>query len=197
MNNIQAIASTNSHSLATPHNPYVMDSKWCWMSSYQDGLRLFDISNPASPVEYGYFDTHPQHGLNDNFASYAYQGNWGAYPYLPSKVIIACDKQNGVFILEGDNYYRNTVVGIHEQKDSKSSFSVYPNPAKEIIDFRCSMLNEPTELTISNTLGEIITKQIISTQNSSFNVQNYTRGIYFITLSNKYFTETQKIIIQP
>lgn len=196
LNNIQAMSSANSNSLATPHNPYVMDNKWCWISAYQDGVRLFDISNPSSPVEYGYFDTQPQHGVNDNFSTSAYRGNWGAYPYLPSKIIITLDMQNGIFILEGDSYYKNTVVGVQEKKINKNTFSVYPNPAKEIINVKCGILNEPTELTISNTLGEIVVEKNINTQNLKLETQNLQSGIYFVTLSNKDFTETQKIIIQ-
>ncbi len=80
LNNIQALSTVNSHSLATPHNPYIVGNKWCWVSSYQDGLRLFDISNPSIPSEYGYFDTSPLYGVNDNFSTNAYRGNWGAYP---------------------------------------------------------------------------------------------------------------------
>ncbi len=197
LNNIQVLATVNSHSLATPHNPYIVGNNWCWSSNYQDGIYLFDISNPASPSVYGYFDTHPQHGVNDNFSTDAYQGNWGAYPYLPSKNIIALDMQNGLFILEGDNNYKNTVVSINENKKETLLFSVYPNPANEMLNLRLiAEAIEAAEITISNTLGDVILKQTISIQNLKLNIQNLSGGLYFVTLSNKNFSETQKIIIQ-
>ncbi len=197
LNNIQSLATVNSHSLATPHNPYIMDNKWCWVSSYQEGLRLFDISNPALPTEYGFFDTCPLYGNNDNFATAPYKGNWGAYPYLPSKIIIACDMQNGVFILEGDNNYKNTVVSINENKKETSLFSVYPNPANEMLNLHLiTEALEATEIIISNTFGDVILKQTVSIQNLKLNIQNLSSGLYFVTLSNKELQETQKIVIQ-
>ena len=196
LTNIQSLSSINSHSLATPHNPYVMGNKWCWVSSYQDGLRLYDISNPLLPTEYGYFDTQPQHGDNDNFSTSAYRGNWGAYPYLPSKIIIACDMQNGIFILDGDNTYKAFATSTQEVKIENSLFSIYPNPANEMLNFKCNILNEPTLLTIINTLGVVVMQKTISMQHSTFNIQHLISGIYYITLSNKDFSETQKIIIQ-
>jgi len=51
-----------------------------------------DISDPANPVEVGYFDTSDWTGL--------YDGNWGTYAYLPSGYIISSDRNNGLFIFE-------------------------------------------------------------------------------------------------
>jgi len=62
------------------------------MSYYVDGTRVLDITDPANPLEVGYFDTSDWTGL--------YDGNWGTYAYLPSGYIISSDRANGLFIFE-------------------------------------------------------------------------------------------------
>lgn len=91
--------TTNSQYVA--HNPYVVGNKYAFVSCYQDGVYLYDISAAGTPTIAGYFDTHPQGGISagNNYGSTSYDGNWGAYPYFKSGLILACDMQNGVFIL--------------------------------------------------------------------------------------------------
>ncbi|MBP7809750.1 MAG: choice-of-anchor B family protein [Bacteroidia bacterium] len=98
---VNALFRPNSNSQFVGHNPYVVGDKYAFVSCYQDGLYLYDISSPATPTIAGYFDTHPQGGASasNNYGSSSYNGNWGAFPYTKSGLIVACDMQNGVFIL--------------------------------------------------------------------------------------------------
>lgn len=59
-NNITLTDTIRSHPGATAHNPYIMNNRWCWISTYQDGIYLYDIFNPSNVNVYGYFDTYPQ-----------------------------------------------------------------------------------------------------------------------------------------
>lgn len=97
---MNALFRPNTFSQFVGHNPYVVGNKYAFVSCYQDGLYLYDISSPATPTIAGFFDTHPQGGANvSNYGSTSYDGNWGAFPYFKSGLILACDMQNGVFIL--------------------------------------------------------------------------------------------------
>jgi len=101
LSNLQAIAVTNQYTATTPHNPWVVNNQYCFISSYQEGTQLYDISNPSAPVLAGYFDTFFQGGGNTGtWSGSAYQGQWGMYPYFPSKNIFALDMLNGVFMLK-------------------------------------------------------------------------------------------------
>lgn len=104
--NIQVLATINQYSMTTPHNPFIVNNQYCFVSSYQDGLQLFDISNPNAPFLAGYFDTYPQAGGNNNTwpGGAAYEGQWGAYPFFPSKNIFALDQKNGIFMLSTHLY---------------------------------------------------------------------------------------------
>lgn len=111
LNNIQVLATTNQYAQTTPHNPFMLNAQYCLAASYQEGLQLYDISNPNAPVLAGYFDTYPQGGGNTgNWGFTAYQGLWGAYPWLPSKVIIGLDMTNGLFLLNTSMYTNNLTL---------------------------------------------------------------------------------------
>jgi len=77
---------------AIDHNGYVRGNKY-YMSTYERGLTILDISNPAIPVEVGFFDTFPDSN------NPAYNGAWGVYPFLPSGLILVSDIQSGLYIL--------------------------------------------------------------------------------------------------
>lgn len=193
-NNITLVDTIRSSYTATAHNPYIVGNRWCWLSSYQDGLYLYDISNPANTTIYGYFDTQPQTGTTN------YSGNWGAYPYLPSKIIIACDMQNGIFILDGDNTYKSS-VGIKDQSSQSSMFSVYPNPAKDEIHFLiANQAHKNVKCVITDVLGKIVYSETLNINDAFYKTtiqsSDLKNGCYFITLKGNHINETKKILIQ-
>lgn len=105
LSNIQVLATTNQFTQTTPHNVFVVSNQYVFMSSYQDGTQLYNISNPSAPVLAGFFDTFPQGGGNNNiWSGDPYDGQWGMYPFFPSKNIFACDERNGLFMLKTHLY---------------------------------------------------------------------------------------------
>lgn len=103
--NLAVMATAKQYSNTTPHNPFVVSNTLCFMSSYQDGLQLYDISSAASPSLIGYFDTYYQGGgNNNNWSGDNYDGQWGSYPYFPSKNVFALDQRNGIFMLKSHLY---------------------------------------------------------------------------------------------
>lgn len=75
-----------------PHNVHVHQD-WLVTSYYTDGVTVHDISRPHNMVEVGHYDTSPLQNTNT-------QGCWGAYPFLPSGLILATDIEEGLFILQ-------------------------------------------------------------------------------------------------
>lgn len=77
---------------ARDHNGYSKLSHY-YMSNYQRGLTILDVSNPNNPAEVAFFDTYPSgDGLS-------YAGAWGVYPYLPSGTLLVSDIQGGLVLL--------------------------------------------------------------------------------------------------
>ena len=79
-----------------PHNPFIRGD-YLICSYYEDGLQVFDISDPMNPTRAAYYDTYPDNTVYDG-----YEGDWGAYPFLPSGIILASDIVSGLFVLELD-----------------------------------------------------------------------------------------------
>ncbi|MCH8027134.1 MAG: choice-of-anchor B family protein [candidate division Zixibacteria bacterium] len=77
---------------ASAHNCYVKNSI-LYIAHYTEGLQLYNVANPTSPLLIGYYDTYLGSG-------YGYRGNWNVYPYLPSGKILLSDMQSGLFVVE-------------------------------------------------------------------------------------------------
>lgn len=77
-----------------PHNPYIIDDI-LYISYYQDGVNMLDISDRLNPVRIGFYDTEPNNSVYNGTTA-----NWGVYPFLPSGTIIGSDTGNGLFVLE-------------------------------------------------------------------------------------------------
>jgi len=77
----------------TPHNPYMVGN-YAVVSYYEDGVVIFDMTDPLEPDTVAYYDTF------ENSIYEGYNGCWGVYPFLPSGNILASDITNGLFILK-------------------------------------------------------------------------------------------------
>lgn len=199
LENIQPVKDWHPEPLATPHNPYVVGN-FAVVSCYQDGLYIYDISNPAAINLTGYFDTFPQGGENvNNYGDNAYRGNWGAYPFLPSGVIIANDMQNGMFVLSASSAYTTTIkniVNIKENQISDANLIFFPNPASGMVSVHYNTTNASL-LQIRNVLGELIyEKQSTASFNEYLDVRGFANGTYFISVTENNYTKNKKLIIQ-
>ena len=88
---LDRIRSSLSEGRATPHNVHVRDD-YLITSYYQDGVHIVDAQRPHNLIEVGYYDTHP-----DSLGGF--NGSWGAYPFLPSGLVLASDRSEGLFVL--------------------------------------------------------------------------------------------------
>ena len=188
--NIQVLATTNQFTATTPHNPFMLNNQYCLASSYQEGTQLYDISNPSAPVLAGYFDTYPQGGGNTgNWGASAYKGQWGAYPFFPSKTIFALDMSNGIFLLKS-HLYQNITTQIKNQSYTNSDVILFPNPAQNKLNFNLpvDLMNKNLSLQIFDAKGNLVIslseKEIASSGNvyRSVDINGLSSGLYFFTL---------------
>ena len=87
------------------HNVMVRDG-FAFLSHYESGLRILDVSDPAEPVEVGSYDTYPG-GENPNF-----NGAWGIYPFAGNDRILINDIQSGLYVFAFDSVRAGGVSGI-------------------------------------------------------------------------------------
>ncbi|HMA17877.1 MAG TPA: choice-of-anchor B family protein [Thermoanaerobaculia bacterium] len=79
---------------AIEHNGYVVGDR-LYVSYYERGLAVLDVTDPTSPSEVGFFDTFP---ASDEAR---FHGAWGVYPFLPSGTLAVSniDGAGGLFVL--------------------------------------------------------------------------------------------------
>lgn len=93
LENAQAVGTFTNDMKSVGHNIYTRGNL-LYAANYTSGLRVFDTSDPANPVEVAWFDTYPEND-NANFS-----GLWSNYPYFPSGVVLGSDRARGLFVLE-------------------------------------------------------------------------------------------------
>lgn len=79
-----------------PHNTHILGD-FAITSWYTDGVIINDVSDPANIIKVGSYDTYttalPASGS-------LFLGDWGAYPYLPSGLLLVSDINNGLFVFQ-------------------------------------------------------------------------------------------------
>lgn len=196
LNNIQLVQTFQPFPNTTPHNPFLIGDKWAIISCYQDGMYIYDISQPGNAAVSGYFDTYPQGGGGNvsNYGGMDYRGNWGAYPYLPSGVIIAVDMQNGVFIVDPSAAYNNP-VGIKSNSTKNTELIIYPNPVSQNLRINYNTVNA-SKLELKNVLGEtLLQEQYNGNISQTIDVSAFATGTYIISITEMGYTSHKKFIV--
>lgn len=91
------------------HNLFVVND-FLYMSHYEDGVKVYDITDRENPVISGYNDIYPQNGSNYS----GFEGTWGIFPFFPSGCIVASDSSNGVVMMQMDWTITDTCTPVVE-----------------------------------------------------------------------------------
>jgi hypothetical protein len=158
------------------------------VSSYEDGVYVYDLTNVNSPKVHAFYDTYLK---NADGVYTGFHGCWGVWPYLPSGNIIASDISEGLFIMKP-----RFGVGEKEIKLANAVVEIYPTPAKKLINFKLLDQNEKFILTVSDTKGSIVNESEINSINLSISIQHLNPGFYFFKINNHNYSKTYKVIIE-
>ncbi len=138
----------------SPHNPVVMGN-YLYVSWYQAGVQVFDLTDPTFPKRIAQYDTYPntfapptedELRLADlkpwdmvcgaanlqNALPNTYDGNWAVFPFLGQNKILAGDLEHGLFVLDASRVsarLRNKVSDF--DGDGKTDLSIFRQPTGE------------------------------------------------------------------
>lgn len=94
-----------------PHNVHYYNG-YLVISYYIDGVKIVDAHDPTNLVEVGSFDTY-------FFRDDGFHGDWGAYPYLPSGLLLVSDIESGLYVLRPD--YQRAAYLVGQVTDASNS----------------------------------------------------------------------------
>jgi len=173
------------------HNAYVRGNL-LYLAHYRAGVIVYNIQNPAVPVELGHYDTHP--GVNNT----AYQGCWNVYPYLPSGNIIASDMSTGLYVL------KLVMTSVNENNAAVDNYTLmqnYPNPFNPLTTITYYIpKSSNVKIRVTDEVGREVKTLVNEFQNTGsysaeFNGNGLASGIYYYTIEAENFVETKKMIM--
>lgn len=98
---MQSVGSFKTRDHVSIHNVMVLGGR-AYMTYYQDGIRVLDLSNPAAPAQLGYYNTwDPQ---ADYTTSGFFEGAVGLDVDLARKLIFVADSPRGLLILRDQTF---------------------------------------------------------------------------------------------
>lgn len=93
--------------LAIVHNVHVK-ADTAFVAYYTEGVRLFDLTDPSLPAEFGYYDTYG--GFSGGF-----HGVWEITTSYPSGTFIASDIESGLYVFRSTPNYGTFKVRVRDQ----------------------------------------------------------------------------------
>lgn len=184
-----------------PHNNYVLNN-YLIIAYNTDGVVIYDVSQADSLVEFGRYDTSP------DYSGAGFHGCWGVYPFLPSGVLLASDRENGLFVLQ-PSFPEQMIEEPEDQEDMVGlsipnnlnanilNAKIGPNPMKDYFSIQISDYSNSlkTHFQLSDVHGQIVLSKMLSNANTTFSVEHLPVGLYFTSLTqNGQLLYTNKLI---
>lgn len=128
-----------------PHNVYVKGNL-VFVSHYEAGVTVVDISNPDLPVEVARYDTYP---ASDNPQ---YRGCWSAYPYTANGFVYASNMDGWLFVLrfgqKGDFNFDLTLTPADVALGINCVFLGVGDCPLEVADGNCDSFLRPSDVAL-------------------------------------------------
>jgi len=94
-----------------------------------------------------------------------------------------------------ENLYGNCALSVSELSDVSFQLSVWPNPAKDVLNIET---DSPMErIAVYNQLGGIVSSYelVVGSKLEQLDVSRFKRGLYFLVVETEKGVETRKVII--
>lgn len=171
------VSQFNSSTLAMPHNAYWLND-FAWVSSYHDGVVVYNIRNPANPEKVAWFDTHYE--VPELYGGY--KGCWGVYPYLPSGNIIASDLTTGIWVLTPEK----DLLSAPKIQSEQLTIQLYPNPTSSQLTIQgLPISSEKTKVFVWSVLGNLVMQTELEPHQTQFQLPNLHEGIFILHMQTE------------
>jgi len=129
---------------------------------------------------------------------------WQAFPNFTNAEIIKIIKQSADRFATPNEQYGYGIPNFKTALDialtnpqlNTAEFSLYPNPAKDLLTIAVPAVFESFHLRMYNNLGQIVLEQECNQELQPISIASLSKGIYFYTISTPLVTKTGKLIKQ-
>ncbi|MFK7932979.1 MAG: choice-of-anchor B family protein [Saprospiraceae bacterium] len=193
-----------------PHNQ-VVACDYLYASYYYNGLRVYDISNPAEPELAMFYNTSSVDLRN------SYEGAWGVYPFLPSGNILVSDMQEGLFVIEGmADACTSTAATPQSQcaidcgaatstadlRKDVERVQLSPQPAQDVLTIELTLKQSQQNVNVDildingREVARLGTYNFLATKNQErVTLPSLTKGLYLLRFSNAEMQFTEKLLM--
>jgi hypothetical protein len=170
------------------------------MFKHENGRRSKDKQSEYEWIIGSIGDSCWDYNISDGcFPQYSYiEGLGGPYYWCENWWTPGEEENSLVYYKKGESIWGNPLV-ITNLSESiiDEEFQIYPNPVNEIFLIHTTTKNVPYSIKMYDITGSIIINKYVQKEESSFNIEEYKKGIYFYKItSNNNYTKTGKIIIK-
>ena len=176
------------------HNAQVLDDL-LFISHYQSGVYIVDISDPSNPTEIAHYDTYPPG------EAAAFNGNWGVYQYTQNGMVFASDLESRLTILN----FNRSPIGIDLDNTIPlrrlSLLGNYPNPFNPSTNINFYLTESADiQLNVYNVRGELIETvasgfHIAGEHTYSWSGKSAASGVYIYTLKTSEGLKSGKMLL--
>ena len=176
------------------HNVHVKGD-FAYVSHYESGLHIIDISDPENIFENVSFDSFTQ---SDNAT---FNGAWGVYPNTLNGTVFVSNSEGRLDILEF--IPDNVITDIEDPPLLKQPFLVnnYPNPFNPVTTIEYALpVSSEISLIVYNLKGEQVADlisgvQIAGSHQIVWDASQMASGIYIYRLRAGNYVETKKMVL--
>ena len=148
---VQGLFNSGVHPETVPHN-LMIKGRFVYVSHYNDGLRIFDISDPENVEMVAWYDTYQGSDETAHF-----KGAWGVYPFLPSGKILISDRQSGLWVFK---FEEPPLI------NSPLDHGVFPNPMNDLGYFYFdNPIGAEYRMQVYDATGRLVQRYGIITEN--------------------------------
>ncbi len=156
---IQSTLTSGVSDSSVAHNAFIKDN-FVYIAYYNDGLQIFDISDPSAPSKKGYYDTYTPSQKDD------FRGAWGVYPFLPSGIVLVSDRNTGLYVFD----VSEALMDVPELSVTLDNMSIHPNPFTSMVNIDFSL---ETEQDVVISLYDIQGREIRTILSSNHHAGQY------------------------
>lgn len=181
---VEGLFSSGVSENSVVHNLQMINDT-VYVSHYNDGLQVFDVSNPEEPERIAWYDTF------SGDESYAFNGAWGVYAFLPSRRILISDRTSGLYLFKLDE-----PTGISAQPE-KPTVRVYPNPTHGEVTIETDA-NDVNAVVLYNFSGQMVAQFGVGDWHPGgslvFDWSDLPAGMYVVEIKGKESVSETKLM---